>query len=147
MTTIWGFGTPDLMTRTRWVIDISSLTMNLYGPVQHLQSHTLRKKIRKVTKRTNHILDTLDIIYLTSIYTFRLNLSSYMFNASEQICMMMIMRGSSMHEAVHDMNVYLHPAYGAHHRLHIVREKSPAIPEFIWMITSVGPNISVDYPY
>ena len=50
----------------------------------------IAKKIGKVTERTNNILDTLPTPP-TSIYTRLKNLSPYVVNASEPICMMMIM--------------------------------------------------------
>ena len=38
------------------------------------------------------------------------NISQYVFNVSGQICMMMILRGSSMHTAEHDLKAIMYPA-------------------------------------
>ena len=46
-----------------------------------------------------------------------LEFSRYMLYASEQICMMMIMRGSSMDIAEYDIKAIIHPANGTHHWL------------------------------
>ena len=40
---------------------------------------------------------------------------------SKQICIMMILKGSSMPKAEHDLRAIMYPAYGTHHRLRTIR--------------------------
>ena len=53
---------------------------------------------------------------------------------ANEICIMMIMRGSSMHKAEHDRKAIMYPAYGTHHRRRTISEEiklNPAFPEHI----------------
>ena len=52
-----------------------------------------------------------------------LDLLPDVFNACEQSCIIVIMRGSSMHNAEHDIKAAMYPAYGTHHRLRSISEK------------------------
>ena len=41
-----------------------------------------------------------------------------MFSASKHICMMMLMIGSNMHKAEHDLKTIIYPACDTYRRLH-----------------------------
>ena len=110
--------TSDLMMIKRRVTNISSWSPKLeWASLTHTTPYIV------VTERTDYILDTLSTEYTQQAFMHTYNLSLYVFNASEQICMMMIMRGSSMHKSEHNPKAIMYPAYGTHHRLCCIQRK------------------------
>ena len=69
-------------------------------------------KIRKVSERNSYILDTLLTENTQQSFTHASGIFRRIcsMQVSEHICMMMMMWGSSMHEAKHDLEVILYPA-------------------------------------
>ena len=104
-------------------MNISSRSAKLeWASLTHTIPHTA-KKIRKVIERNNYILDTLQTEYTQEAFTLY-NISPYVFNASEQICLMMILRVSNMHKAEQDLKAIMLPVYGTHIRLRTIREST-----------------------
>ena len=76
--------------------------LNLNGQF-YTNNHTYCKENKEGNQENwLHLRQTLDKIYTTSINACLLNLLPDVFITSEQICMIMIMRGSSMHKAKHE---------------------------------------------
>ena len=121
MTSIGKIDTFDLMMIIRWITNITSRSTKLQlTSISHTIQHGATK-IKKINEITNYFLDTLPIEYTQQAFTNASRIFPYIFNASEQTCMITIMRGSTMHEAEHDHKAIMYAAYGTHHRLYTIR--------------------------
>ena len=101
--------TSDLIMMIRWIINILSITLTWMG-----QFNTYTPTYCKENKEGKlHLKHTLDKLFPASIYARLWDISTYVFNANEQICMMTTMRGYSMHKAELDLKAIIYAAYDA----------------------------------